>query len=162
MSLSSLRQSRKTQLSSKVRSLLLEAWQYIYCISWHTLTIYCLHPELSGLSAENLVFPWTNRLFAPFKHGKNISFIFTFNITKKKKKTLLFSRMTGGSNKTLEYFQLLGRERMQKLYQIFRIDFEMFDYSIDSYERLFLWLCYIKSCETTPGMLSISRFHGTA
>ena len=52
--------------------------------------------------------------------------------------------MIGGSNKTLEYFQPLGRERMQKLYQIFRIDFEMFDYSIDSYEELFLWLCYYK------------------
>ena len=46
--------------------------------------------------------------------------------------------MSGGSNKTLEYFQPLGRERMQKLYQIFRIDFEMFEYSIDSYEDLFL------------------------
>ena len=53
--------------------------------------------------------------------------------------------MTGGSNKTLEYFQPLGRDRMQKLYQIFRIDFEMFDYSIDSYEKLFLWPFYIES-----------------
>ena len=51
--------------------------------------------------------------------------------------------MSGGSNKTLEYFQPLGSERMQKLFQIFRIDFEMFDYSIDSYEQLFLWLFFI-------------------
>jgi len=71
------------------------------------IDIHCLHPELSGLSKENLVFPWTNR-------------------------------MSGGSNNTLEYFQPLGKERMQKLYKIFRIDFEMFDYSKDSYEELFL------------------------
>merc|ERR1711971_629384 len=50
--------------------------------------------ELSGLSKENLVFPWTNRM------------------------------NSGGSNKTLEYFQPLGRDRMHKLFQIFQIDFE--------------------------------------
>ena len=48
-------------------------------------------------------------------------------------------RMQGGSNITLEYFRLLGSERMLKLYQIYRIDFEMFDYNIVNYETLFLW-----------------------
>ena len=69
----------------------------------------------------------------PFEHR----FVFP-NYSKLKDITNLYSRMSGGSNKTLEYFQPLGRERMQKLYQIFRIDFEMFEYSIDSYEDLFL------------------------
>ena len=47
--------------------------------------------------------------------------------------------MQGGSNITLEYFRLLGSERMLKLYQIYRVDFEMFDYDIVNYETLFLW-----------------------
>ena len=78
--------------------------------------------------------------------------------------------MNGGSNKTLEYFQPLGRDRMHKLFQIFQIDFEMFDYSIDSYERLFLWLFLnlVKTKRsgidfTTPPSSSeyISRLHKT-
>jgi len=48
------------------------------------------------------------------------------------------NRMNGGSNKTLEYFQPLGRERMWKLFKIYQVDFEMFDYGIDNYEQLFL------------------------
>ena len=76
------------------------------------------------------------------------------------------SRMSGGSNKTLEYFQLLGSKRMQKLFQIFRIDFEMFDYSIDSYEQLYLWLFFhiksmniVKQKTTGIDFRFIFRFH---
>ena len=107
------------------------AWKYL---CWHI----SLASRIEQSQQGELSLPMDKQV-PPFKHR----FVFP-NYSKFKDITNLYSRMSGGSNKTLEYFQPLGRERMQKLYQIFRIDFEMFEYSIDSYEDLFLWLCYIK------------------
>lgn len=43
------------------------------------------------------------------------------------------NRKDANSNRTAEYFKPLGRERVQRLFKIYQIDFEMFDYSHEIY-----------------------------
>ena len=51
--------------------------------------------------------------------------------------TFGISRKPPGQNISQGYFHLIGEERFRKLYEIYHIDFDMFDYSIESYEALY-------------------------
>ena len=43
---------------------------------------------------------------------------------------------------------------MWKLFKIYQVDFEMFDYGIDNYEQLFLWQSFFNTpCETKVGLI---------
>ena len=46
---------------------------------------------------------------------------------------VLYVRKDANSNRTAEYFKLLGKERVQRLFRIYQIDFEMFDYNHEIY-----------------------------
>ena len=47
------------------------------------------------------------------------------------------NRKDTSESTSLSYFKLIGLERTQKLYDIFRLDFEMFNYSVIDYLNLF-------------------------
>ena len=47
------------------------------------------------------------------------------------------NRKDTSENTSLSYFKLIDLERTLKLYDIFRLDFEMFNYSLISYLNLF-------------------------
>ena len=47
------------------------------------------------------------------------------------------NRKDTSENTSLSYFKLIDSERTQKLYDIFRLDFEMFNYSVIDYLNLF-------------------------
>ena len=53
-----------------------------------------------------------------------------------------YVRKDANSNRTAEYFKLLGKERVQRLFRIYQIDFEMFDYNHEIY--VFSWSNVIK------------------
>ena len=59
---------------------------------------------LTGLSEDNLQFPWANRKNTP-------------------------------SNVSLDYFKTIGAEKTRRLFEIYRVDFEMFGYQVDQYLR---------------------------
>ena len=42
-------------------------------------------------------------------------------------------RRSANSSKTVEYFKPLGRARMDRLFSVYQIDFEMFGYSYEIY-----------------------------
>ena len=41
---------------------------------------------------------------------------------------------------SLRYFRDIDKESLKKLYDIYRIDFEMFDYSVDDYLLQTMWI----------------------
>ena len=132
ISSSSLRPSQRTPTSLKVNFcfsclyyLMKSNYYYHSPNSAITRNLITLCKNWAGLARRALCFHGQTG-----KDGQNP------NIDKIK---IVCFRMQGGSNITLEYFRLLGSERMLKLYQIYRIDFEMFDYNIVNYETLFLW-----------------------
>ena len=47
--------------------------------------------------------------------------------------SFLLFRRSANSSKTVEYFKPLGRARMDRLFSIYQIDFEMFGYSYEIY-----------------------------
>ena len=62
--------------------------------------------------------------------------IFLFSISSLNLSSLsyvLYVRKDANSNRTAEYFKLLGKERVQRLFRIYQIDFEMFDYNHEIY-----------------------------
>ena len=42
-------------------------------------------------------------------------------------------RKGANSNRTAEYFKPLGKERVERLFRIYQIDFEMFGYGYEIY-----------------------------
>ena len=64
--------------------------------------------------------PWTNRYF--------IDILYLID-----KILFLYSRKGANSNRTAEYFKPLGKKRVERLFRIYQIDFEMFGYSYEIY-----------------------------
>ena len=108
------------------------------------VVIFC-ESEVAGLRKEEVQLPWTNRYFPVI----DILFLpvscITFSLFLYFKKSLIFQKVSyiyyslsyfrkdANSDRTAEYFKPLGKERVERLFRIYQIDFEMFDYRHEIY-----------------------------
>ena len=122
--------------------------------------------DLADIRSNQLAFPWANRLYSIHFISWNCS-ICGKNI---KRILLMFGvlfthffyvvnspRKDTSENISLSYFKLIDLERTLELYDIFRLDFEMFNYSVIDYLNLFsqkVWYFEV----TTTNILFSTKF----
>ena len=139
-------QTSLTYLESLKPSMMMPLWYKVWMMQSLSLHKMILLSDLADIRSNQLAFPWANRLYSIHFIswncricGKNIKRIllkfgvlfthFFYVVNSPRKDT--------SENISLSYFKLIDLERTLELYDIFRLDFEMFNYSVIDYLNLF-------------------------